>query len=200
MLSVAAIKSARRAELVVLVSHEVAKRGWTDVRPNEVCKIPGVGPVSPEVAKRIACDAFLTGVFFDGQDLRHMRRWTRNIPVEVFTALELGEPPEFDGIKMHRLRESLPDRERPPRTAHCLRPRLDRQSAAALLSVSHGQDPTRPQVGKARGPENEDRPRGSEIEGKSGTDATMRRLGPEPASPLEKPSGSRELAPARERR
>jgi HNH endonuclease len=84
---------------VVLVSHEVARRGWRDVRPGEMCKVPGVGPVSPEVAKGIAQDAFLTGVLFDGKDLRHMRRWTRNIPVEVITALELGQPPEFDGVK-----------------------------------------------------------------------------------------------------
>lgn len=34
----------RRPELVVLVSHEVAKRGWRDVREGEVCKIPVGGP------------------------------------------------------------------------------------------------------------------------------------------------------------
>ena len=89
----------RRAELVVLVSREVAERGWTDVREGEVCKIPGVGPVSPDVAKRIAADAFLTGVFYDGKDLRHIRRWTRNTPADVLLALELGEPPAFDGIR-----------------------------------------------------------------------------------------------------
>jgi 5-methylcytosine-specific restriction endonuclease McrA len=43
-----------------------------------------------------------TGVLFDGKDLRHMRRWTRNIPVEAFLALELGHPPEFDGVKCVR--------------------------------------------------------------------------------------------------
>ena len=90
---------ARRPELVVLVSHGVAKRGWKDVAQDELCKIPGVGPISPSVAKEIASDAFLTGVFYDGKDLRHMRRWTRNTPVEVLLALELGEPPEFDGVK-----------------------------------------------------------------------------------------------------
>jgi hypothetical protein len=88
----------RRPDLVVLVSHEVVKRGWRDVRRGEVCKIPGVGPVSPEVAREIAQDAFLTGLFYDGKDLRQMRRWTRNTPVEVLLALELGEPPDFDGI------------------------------------------------------------------------------------------------------
>jgi hypothetical protein len=87
-----------RPELVVLVSHEVAKRGWTDVREGEVCKIPGIGPIAPQVAKEIAADAFLSGVFFDGVDLRHFKRWSRGIPVEVRIALELGEPPAFDGI------------------------------------------------------------------------------------------------------
>ncbi|MDQ4143125.1 MAG: hypothetical protein M3198_05145, partial [Actinomycetota bacterium] len=89
---------ARRPELVVLVSHQVAKRGWSDVRNGEVCKIPGVGPVSPRVAKQIAGDAFLSGVFYDGKDLRNFARWTRNIPIEVLVALELGEPPSFDGV------------------------------------------------------------------------------------------------------
>ncbi|MGH2730295.1 MAG: hypothetical protein ACRDJI_06745, partial [Actinomycetota bacterium] len=61
-------RRSRRPELVVLVSHEVAKRGWKNVKKNEVCKISGVGPVSPQVAKEIAKDAFLNGVFYDGKD------------------------------------------------------------------------------------------------------------------------------------
>ncbi|MGH2820442.1 MAG: HNH endonuclease signature motif containing protein [Actinomycetota bacterium] len=89
---------ARRPELVVLVSHEVTQRGWTDVKEGETCKIPGVGPVPPAVAREIAQDAFLSGVFFDGVDLRQFRRWTRNTPVEVRIALELGPPPHFDGV------------------------------------------------------------------------------------------------------
>ncbi|MFN2388325.1 MAG: HNH endonuclease [Actinomycetota bacterium] len=87
-----------RPELVILVSHEVVRRGWKDVREGEVCKIPGVGPVAPEVAREIARDAFLTGLFFDGKDLRHIKRWSRSKPAEVAIALELGEPPTFDGV------------------------------------------------------------------------------------------------------
>jgi hypothetical protein len=87
----------RHPELVVLVSHGVATRGWRDVRPGEVCKIPGVGPVAPDTAKKIAGDAFLTGIFYNGTDLRHMRRWTRNPPIEVLIALELGTPPSSTG-------------------------------------------------------------------------------------------------------
>lgn len=88
-----------RPELVVVVSHEVATRGWTDVRNGEVCKIPGVGPIAPKVARDLAADAFLTGVVLDGTDLRAIKRWTRSIPVEVRLALELGEPPHFDGMR-----------------------------------------------------------------------------------------------------
>lgn len=88
-----------RPELVVLVSHGVATRGWKDVREGEMCKIPGVGPVAPKVAKEIATDAFLSGLFYDGKDLRQLKRWSRNIPVEVKVALELGNPPDFDGVR-----------------------------------------------------------------------------------------------------
>jgi len=100
MLSGSSVKgNPRRAELVVLVSHDVAKRGWKDVRDGEMCKIPDLGPVPPEVAREIAEDAFLTGLFYDGKDLRNIKRWTRSTPVEVKLALQLGKPPEFDGIK-----------------------------------------------------------------------------------------------------
>ena len=103
MLSGSVVKGpAKRPELVVLVSHEVAKRGWKDVKEGEICKIPGIGPVSPQVAKEIAQDAFLSGVLYDGKDLRHYKRWTRNIPVEVRIALELGKPPDFDGVRCAR--------------------------------------------------------------------------------------------------
>ncbi|MQB00093.1 MAG: hypothetical protein GEU78_07325 [Actinobacteria bacterium] len=89
---------ARRPELVVVVSYEVAKRGWTHVEPGEMCKIPGIGPVPPRVALEIAADAFISGVIYDGKDLRHYKRWSRSIPVEVAVALELGDPPDFDGV------------------------------------------------------------------------------------------------------
>jgi hypothetical protein len=77
----------------------VAKRGWASVESGEICKIPGLGPVAPQIAQDIARDAFLTGVFYDGKDLRQMRRWSRTVPVEVALALELGPPPQFDGVK-----------------------------------------------------------------------------------------------------
>jgi hypothetical protein len=85
------------AEVVVLVSHGITQRGWDQVRDGEVCSIPGLGPIHPKTAREIAQDAFLSGVFYDGTDLRHLKRWTRHIPSGVRLALRLGEPPEFDG-------------------------------------------------------------------------------------------------------
>ena len=62
-------------------------------------QVPGIGPIAPRIAKEIASDAFLNGVIFDGKDLRCFKRWSRDIPVEVRAALELGKPPDFDGIR-----------------------------------------------------------------------------------------------------
>ena len=83
----------------MLVSHAVVKGGWKDVKPGEMCKSPGIGPIAHRIAKEIASDAFLNGVFFDGKDLRASNDGPRDIPVEVRAALELGKPPDFDGIR-----------------------------------------------------------------------------------------------------
>jgi hypothetical protein len=90
-------RGAGPAELVVLVSHEITQRGWQNTQPGEKCHIPGVGPIPPQTAKHIAEDAFLSGVFYDGVDLRHLKRWTRHIPTPIRIALQLGQPPEFNG-------------------------------------------------------------------------------------------------------
>jgi HNH endonuclease len=99
LMSGTATTPTRRPELVVLVSHEIIKRGWKDVQEGEVCKIPGIGPLAPAVAREIARDAFLNALFYDGVDLRNFVRWTKHIPIEVKIALELGDPPEFDGVR-----------------------------------------------------------------------------------------------------
>ena len=91
----------------MVVSHEVATRGWTSVETGEVCHIPGVGPIDPQVARELAQDAFITGVIYDGKDLRQIRRWTRHIPVEIKLALKLGPPPDFDGPHGLRLSSTL---------------------------------------------------------------------------------------------
>jgi 5-methylcytosine-specific restriction endonuclease McrA len=44
----------------------------------------------------------LNGVFFDGKDLRHFKRWSRHRPPELQVALELGKGPDFEGVKCTR--------------------------------------------------------------------------------------------------
>ncbi len=88
---------ARKPELVVLVSHEIAQRGWKDVAEGEMCRIPGVGPISHQTAREIASDAFLSGLFYDGTDLRHFRRWTRNTPWRSYWPCSWASRPSSTG-------------------------------------------------------------------------------------------------------
>ena len=133
---------AKRPELVVLVSHEVATRGWKDVKAGEVCKIPGVGPVAP-----------------GGQGDRPGRlsewlvlRRQGPAPAQALVALDPGRGPGRLGAgrtarvrrsQVHRLRQPLPHRVRPPRTA--LPGRADRrvELQESLLVLSPGQDQER---------------------------------------------------------
>jgi hypothetical protein len=139
----AVLGPARRPEVVVLVTHEVARRGWGDVREGEVCKIPGIGPVAPSVAKEIAQDAFLTGVFYDGVDLRHFRRWTRDIPVGVRSRwswetfpTSTGSPARTAGIASGMKRTTS--------SPTSPGPRGQRQPRAPVPAVPPGQDRARP--------------------------------------------------------
>lgn len=91
--------STPKTDMVVLVSYEVAERGWKNVKPGEFCKIPGHGPISPEKAKEIATRSFLSAVLFDGKDLRHFKTFGKHIPKPIALALELGDAPHFDGLK-----------------------------------------------------------------------------------------------------
>jgi hypothetical protein len=82
-----------RTDMVILVSHEITQRGWQDVREGEQCKIPGIGPVDPQVAREIAGNAFLNALFYDGEDLRHFKRWIRNIPHRSASPCNWASPP-----------------------------------------------------------------------------------------------------------
>ena len=86
-----------RPELIVVVDHALAARGWKDVRKGERCKIPGVGPIDPKVVRELAEQAVLSIVVEQGKDLRHFKRFARSRPKELDLALRLGEPPGFDG-------------------------------------------------------------------------------------------------------
>jgi hypothetical protein len=130
---------AKRPETVVLVSHPVAKRGWTHVRPGEVCKVPGIGPVSPQVARQIAADALLTGVLRrhrspadEAVEPQHPGRGRAGVGARPSTGLRRRA--------VRGLRQPLPHRVRPRRTARGAGAVLDGEPQAALLELSRRQD------------------------------------------------------------
>jgi hypothetical protein len=82
---------ANRADLVLV---------WE--RPGDggegTCHLVGGGPVPVSVARQRAEEAFVKGVIHDGVRIETVRHIGRYIPAELRTALELGDPPGFDGL------------------------------------------------------------------------------------------------------
>jgi len=85
-----------RADLVVVVDLAAYRRGHA--HPGETCHIVGGGPVTVGFAHQVAKDAFIKAVAHDGVRIDTVAHFGRHIPVELRTALELGEPPGFDGV------------------------------------------------------------------------------------------------------
>lgn len=84
-----------KAEVVFVIDLATYRRG---AHPDTVSHIVGGGPVDPEVVAEMAKDAFLKVVFHDGVNIHTVTHLGRYIPAELRTALELGDPPEFDGV------------------------------------------------------------------------------------------------------
>jgi 5-methylcytosine-specific restriction endonuclease McrA len=164
-----------RPELVVVVSHEVAKRGWNEIRRGEVCKIPGTGPIAPKVAREIAQRALISVAVSDGKDLRHFKRFSRSIPKEVRIALELGDPPDFDGIRCvdcgNHLnieidhiepvvaREPTSTTNCDPRCWPCHQAKTERDRKAGRLKRPETRGPTRRPLRRSDAPRARSRPR-----------------------------------------
>lgn len=93
--SVPAKRSRRtRADVVFVVDLRTYRHGQHD---ETVCHVMGGGPVAPDVVREMAKDAFLKVVFHDGVNIHTVTHLGRYIPAELRTALELGDPPEFEG-------------------------------------------------------------------------------------------------------
>lgn len=84
-----------KADVVLVVDLRTFRHGE---HIETVCHIVGGGPVDPEVVREMAKDAFLKVVFHDGVNIHTVTHLGRYIPAELRTALELGDPPEFEGI------------------------------------------------------------------------------------------------------
>ena len=60
--------------------------------------IVGGGPVPTAEARRLAERAFVKAVIHDGKRIETVTHVGRTYPAELRTALELGDPPEFNGL------------------------------------------------------------------------------------------------------
>jgi hypothetical protein len=78
------------AHLVVRVDASALRRGA--VEGDEVCEIPGVGPVSVTTARSVLGDGLLTLLVRDGVDVRTVTSTTRTIPRKLAIALAERDP------------------------------------------------------------------------------------------------------------
>jgi hypothetical protein len=86
----------RHVDLTVVVDWAAFRRGHT--HGEEICTIPGVGPVPVAFARDVAADAFLKGLLYEGVEVMKVAHYGRHWPAEVMTALMLGRPPGFEGV------------------------------------------------------------------------------------------------------
>ena len=84
-----------RAELVVVCDINAWRRGHA--HPGEACHILDGGPVPVTVARELAKDAFVKAVLHDGVAVHTIKHFSRHLPAELRTALDIGDPPGFSG-------------------------------------------------------------------------------------------------------
>jgi len=87
---------ARSADLVIVCDLRAYRRGRAD--DGEPCHIVGGGPIPVSLARDLGRDAFVKAVLHDGAEIHTIAHLGRKMPAVLRTALELGSPPEFDGI------------------------------------------------------------------------------------------------------
>jgi Domain of unknown function DUF222./HNH endonuclease. len=87
---------AHSADLIIVCDIRSYRRGHA--HPGEPVHLVGGGPVPVSVVKELAEDAFLKAVVHDGTRIETVVHYGRHIKAEVRTALELGVPPDFDGV------------------------------------------------------------------------------------------------------
>ena len=88
-------RAPRRADVVFVIDLRTFRSG---MHPDSICHIVGGGPVPPAVVREMAKDAFLKVVFHDGVNIHTVTHLGRYQRAELRTALELGGPPDFDGV------------------------------------------------------------------------------------------------------
>jgi len=84
-----------RVDVVYVCDLSAAARGHT--HGDELCHVVGGGPVPVSVVREAAVGAFVKVAVRDGRKLDTIVHYGRNIPAELRTALELGDPDRLDG-------------------------------------------------------------------------------------------------------
>ena len=80
----------------IVIDWPALVRGHT--HPGERSHVVGGGPIPPRVVRSMMENAFLKLVLTDGVEVQRVAHVGRHIPAELRTALELGPPPEFEGV------------------------------------------------------------------------------------------------------
>ena len=160
MLRGQATNRATSADLVVVCDLQAYRRGHA--HEGEVCHIVGGGPLPVGEARRLGDDAFLKAVLHDGVRIETVAHFGRHLTAELRTALELGPPPDLDGVRCVEegcdRRYGLEWDHVDPRAnggptsynnlqARCWphhRAKTDRDRAAGLLGGQPGRPPPRP--------------------------------------------------------
>ena len=86
----------READVVIVADVRALARGGAEA--GEPCHVGGGGPVPVSVVRGALEDAFVKLVTHDGVRIREVVHIGRKLPAVLRTALELGEPPRFDGV------------------------------------------------------------------------------------------------------
>jgi len=87
---------APRTDLVVVADLRAYRRGHA--HRDEACHLVGGGPIPVPLARQLGADAFLKAVLHDGVAIHTVAHFGRHLPAELRTALELGQPPDLDGV------------------------------------------------------------------------------------------------------
>lgn len=88
---------ARRADMVIVCDLEAYRRGHA--LDGEACHIVGGGPIPASLARELGRDAFLKAVLHSGTEINTVAHFGRKTSAVLRTALTLGAPPAFNGIK-----------------------------------------------------------------------------------------------------
>ena len=84
-------------DLVLVCDLRAYLRGHTHAV--EVCQVVGGGPLPVPVVRELVEDAFLKVALHDGVRVETVTHFGRHIPAPLRTALEIGPPPDFEGVE-----------------------------------------------------------------------------------------------------